>query len=176
MPPRSGPCARVEVQCPGTRTGRISVESCEKSSESATLSAKHPLSLVFAIVDCNRICIYIGTVGGHLGDRLGPGVTERGEVMARYCGGFHVWAARGTTHSRAKSVRSTNGYVDRTEEHGNERASPALRSSQRQEACIPAGERGKQWLIFVLNSFLPIQSWPNLFSAHERCGYRRECS
>ena len=33
---------------------------------------------VFTIADCNGLRIYIGTVGGHLGDRLGSGVGRVG--------------------------------------------------------------------------------------------------
>ena len=55
-----------------------SYEHGEKSSESATLSAEHPLSRVFTIADCNGFRVSIRTVGGHLGDRLGAGVGRVG--------------------------------------------------------------------------------------------------
>ncbi len=58
---------------------RAPYELGEKSSESATLSVKHPLFRVFAFEDCNGFRIYVGTVGGHLGDRLGPGVDRAGQ-------------------------------------------------------------------------------------------------
>ena len=81
------------------------------------MSSKHPLFRAFAIEDCNGFRISIGTVGDHLGDLLGPGVAEQVEEMERHCGGSRVWAARETTHSRAKSAWSMNAYAGTTEDY-----------------------------------------------------------
>ena len=80
------------------------------------LSIEHPLFRVFTIADCNGFRISIGTVGDHLADQLGPGVAERVEAVERHRGGSRAWAARGTTHTRAKYAWSTQRYKGTTEE------------------------------------------------------------
>ncbi len=61
---------------------RVLCEYSEKSFKGATLSIKHPLFLVFTIVECNGFCICIGTVDRHPGDRAGPGVDRVGRGAA----------------------------------------------------------------------------------------------